>query len=153
MKYDPYVKRYISKEDYIKECYGGLPNESMLEEQWNALPDHPGNTMDPKNITRLSSHTYELPIFRITETGAEVAETVIVQFCKGDKSNPEEGQVGFFTESLIELCKIHLESVNQGDLKNPYTTAAVRQLEDALWFIQERINDRQARGVFQTYQK
>ena len=42
MKYDPYVKRYISKEDYIKECYGGLPNESMLEEQWNALPDHPG---------------------------------------------------------------------------------------------------------------
>jgi len=44
MKYDPYVKRYISKEDYIKECYGGLPNESMLEEQYNALPDHPGST-------------------------------------------------------------------------------------------------------------
>lgn len=41
MKYDPYVKRYITLEDYIKECYGGLPNESMLEEQWNALPDHP----------------------------------------------------------------------------------------------------------------
>jgi hypothetical protein len=40
MKYDPYVKRYISLEDYIKD--GGLPNESMLEEQWNALPDHPG---------------------------------------------------------------------------------------------------------------
>lgn len=107
--------------------------------------------IDPKNINRLSSHTYELPIFRITETGAEVAETAIVQFCKGDKS--KEGQVGFFTETLIELCKIHLESVNQGDLKNPYTTATVRQLEDALWFIQERINDRQARGVFQTYQK
>lgn len=42
MKYDPYVNRYITKEDYIKECYGGLPNESMLEEQYNALPDHPG---------------------------------------------------------------------------------------------------------------
>lgn len=41
VKYDPYVKRYITLEDYIKECYGGLPNESMLEEQWNALPDHP----------------------------------------------------------------------------------------------------------------
>lgn len=84
----------------------------------------------------MSSHTYELPVFRITENGAEVAETVIVQFCKGDKSNPSEGQVGFFTESLIELCKIHLESVNQGDLKNPYTTAATRQLEEALWYIQ-----------------
>jgi hypothetical protein len=43
MKYDPYVNRYISLEDYIKECYGGLPNESMLEEQYNALPDHPGD--------------------------------------------------------------------------------------------------------------
>ena len=107
--------------------------------------------MNPKQITRLSSHTYELPVFKITENGAEVAETVIVQFCKGAKN--QEGQVGFFTETLIELCKTHLESVNQGDLKNPYTTATVRQLEDALWFIQERINDRQARGVFQTYQK
>lgn len=151
MKYDPYVNRYITLEDYIKECYGGLPNESMLEEQWNALPDHPETMIDPKN--RLRSHTYDLPVFRITENGAEVAETVIVQFCKGDKSNPSEGQVGFFAESLIDLCKIHLESVNQGDLKNPYTTAAVRQLEDALWFLRERIKDRQARGVFQTYQK
>ena len=44
MKYDPYVKRYISLEDYIKECYGGLPNESMLEEEYNKLPDHPSHT-------------------------------------------------------------------------------------------------------------
>jgi len=43
MKYDPYVNRYITLEDYIKECYGGLPNESMLEEQYNLLPDHPGD--------------------------------------------------------------------------------------------------------------
>ncbi len=44
MKYDPYVKRYISLEDYIKECYGGLPSESLLEEEYNKLPDHPGST-------------------------------------------------------------------------------------------------------------
>lgn len=44
MKYDPYVNRYISKEDYIKECYGGLPSESLLEEEYNKLPDHPGST-------------------------------------------------------------------------------------------------------------
>ena len=50
MKYDPYVKRYITLEDYIKECYGGLPNESMLEEEWNALPDHPG----PTGVIRVS---------------------------------------------------------------------------------------------------
>jgi len=46
MKYDPYAKRYISLEDYIKECYVGIPNEYMLEEQYNALPDHPGDELD-----------------------------------------------------------------------------------------------------------
>jgi len=50
MKYDPYVKRYISKEDYIKECYGGLPSESLLEEEYEKLPDHPG----PTGIIRVS---------------------------------------------------------------------------------------------------
>lgn len=106
-----------------------------------------------KQITRLSSHTYELPTFKITESGAEVAETVIVQFCKGDKSRPEEGQVGFFTEYLIELCKIHLESVNQGDLKNPYTDSAISDLTSALDWLSQRQKDREARGVLQTYQK
>lgn len=30
-------------EDYIRECYGGLPSESLLEEEYNKLPDHPGS--------------------------------------------------------------------------------------------------------------
>ena len=37
-RYDEYVKRCLTKEEYIKECYGGLPNESMLAEQWQKLP-------------------------------------------------------------------------------------------------------------------
>ena len=43
MKYAPYVTRYISLADYIQECYGGLPSESLLEEEYNKLPDHPGS--------------------------------------------------------------------------------------------------------------
>lgn len=50
MKYDPYVKRYITLEDYIKECYGGLPSESLLEEEYNKLPDHP----EPTGVIRVS---------------------------------------------------------------------------------------------------
>lgn len=62
MKYDPYVNRYISLEDYIKECYGGLPNESMLEEQWNALPDHPEEKAeDPVAFLKLWVHDENLP--------------------------------------------------------------------------------------------
>lgn len=58
MKYDPYVNRYISLEDYIKECYGGLPNESMLEEQWNALPDHPGDVRNELDEAKELLKTY-----------------------------------------------------------------------------------------------
>ena len=48
---------------------------------------------------------------------------------------------------------MHLDGVNQGDLENPYTTQAIEHLRAALWNLDERIKDRQARGVFQTYQK
>lgn len=70
VKYDPYVKRYISKEDYIKECYGGLPNEFMLEEQWNALPDHPGDSIYVQIINRFGR---EVQINKIQEEALELA--------------------------------------------------------------------------------
>ncbi len=106
-----------------------------------------------KQITRLSSHTYELPVYKITENGAEDAGKELVLFCKGSKENPDERQTGFFTESLIQLCVEYLESVNQGHLQNDYTTAAVAHLKIALEILDERVKDREKRGVLQTYQK
>jgi hypothetical protein len=109
---------------------------------------------NPKTITRLSSHTYELPAYQITENGAEnMPGKFVIKLCKGSKDNPSEGHPGFFTESLIQLCADHLESVNQGGLENVYTTAAVAHLKAALEILDERVKDREARGVFQTYQK
>ena len=143
MKYDPYVKRYISLEDYIKD--GGLPNESMLEEEYNKLPDHP-------DMKQVSSHVYQLPAYEVTEEGLkEVPGIHCIKFCKGSKDAP--GHSGFITDSLIEVCKMYLESVNQGDLKNMHTTAAIMDLESALWNLAERQKDRVKRGVAQTYQK
>ena len=107
---------------------------------------------NPKTITRLSSHTYELPAYHITENGAEnMPGKFVIKLCKGNKQSPGHG--GFFTESLIQLCADHLESVNVGHLENPYTTAAVAHLKAALEILDERIKDREARGVLQTYRK
>lgn len=106
-----------------------------------------------KQITRVSSHAYELPVYKIAENGSEDDGVMQIYFCKGSKLEPENGQPGFFTESLIQLCADHLESVNQGDLENPYTTAAVAHLKAALEILDERVKDREKRGVFQTYQK
>lgn len=102
-----------------------------------------------KKITRLSSHTYELPMYHITSNGAEDFRSETIAFCKGSKDAP--GHPGFFTESLIQLSIDHLESVNVGGLENVYTTAAVAHLKAALEILDERVKDREAREVLQTY--
>ncbi len=37
-RYDEYVDRCLTLDEYIAECYGGLPSESMLTESWMKLP-------------------------------------------------------------------------------------------------------------------
>ena len=106
--------------------------------------------IDPKQITRLSSHTYELPVFQVTENGLEAIEPVIIQFCKGSKDAPVHP--GFITETLIQLCVDHLESVNE-IVPSDYTTGMITHLKTALEIADERIKDREKRGVLQTYQK
>lgn len=40
MKYDKSISKvYRNLDEWIADCYGSLPNEAMLEEQYNALPD------------------------------------------------------------------------------------------------------------------
>ncbi len=92
MKYDPYVKRYITLEDYIKECYGGLPSESMLEEQWNALPDHPEDSIYVQIINRFGR---EVQINKIQEEALELALVLNQMNCptKGDLTEELYGEL------------------------------------------------------------
>ena len=90
MKYDPYVKRYISLEDYIKECYGGLPSESMLEEQWNALPDHPEDSIYAQIINRFGR---EVQINKIQEEALELALVLNQMNCPTDLTEELYGEL------------------------------------------------------------
>jgi len=99
----------------------------------------------------LSSHTYELPVYKVTENGLVHIGGKDIEFCKGSKDAP--AHPGFITDTLIQLLVEHLESVNQGELENKFTTTAIEHLQAALWNLEERQKDRQARGVAQTYQK
>lgn len=38
-KLDPYNMKIYTKEQYVQDCLGGLPNVDMLEAQWEKLPD------------------------------------------------------------------------------------------------------------------
>lgn len=106
--------------------------------------------IDQKQITRLSSHTYKLPVFKVGRDGLIHTSFETIQFCKGSKDAPVHP--GFITETLIQLCVDHLESVNE-IVPSDYTTGMITHLKTALEIADERIKDREKRGVLQTYQK
>jgi len=103
-----------------------------------------------KKITRLSSHTYELPVFEVGMTGLRYHGSQEITFCKGSKDAPVHP--GFITETLIQLCVEHLESVNQ-IVPSDHTTGVIAHLKTALEILDERTKDREVRGVLQTYSK
>jgi hypothetical protein len=97
---------------------------------------------------------YVLPTYRVTDNGIEDGEGLGIRFCKGDKSDPSKPrQEGFFTESIIQVAKQYLESVNKGDLSTRETSMAITKLDEALMWIAKRSEDRILRGVQATHQK
>lgn len=66
LRYDPYVKRYITKAQYIQENLGGLPNESMLEEQWEKLEELNGYDSESDSLRHIK-RVNELLINAATE--------------------------------------------------------------------------------------
>jgi len=102
----------------------------------------------------LDGASYSIPTFKVTEEGIEDAGFYEILFCKGDKSNPVVfRQEGVFTETLIEVAKRYLESVNKGELATREASMVITKLDEALMWIQKRADDRKLRGVQSTYQK
>lgn len=55
LRYDKQVSRLISKDDYINENLGGLPNADMLAEIWERLPSQYDSEVDTlKHIKRVN---------------------------------------------------------------------------------------------------
>jgi hypothetical protein len=111
--------------------------------------------LEPKKIETLTPKAnYGVPVFKVTDSGLEEEGRVVIQFCKGNKADATvKRQSGFFTETLLAVCKQYLEDNNTGDLENPHTTAAIVSITNALEKLAERAKDRQDRGVQGTYQK
>lgn len=110
---------------------------------------------NPRQITGVvPSATYEVPTFKITDNGPEDGLPAIIKFCKGNKQDANLlRQEGFFTETLIQVCKEYLESVNVGELASRETSMVITKLDEALMWINKRAEDRKLRGVQSTYLK
>lgn len=98
--------------------------------------------------------SYKVPTYKIDDNGVVDGDGAIINFCKGNKENPEMlRQEGFFTETLIKTAKSYLEDVNVGELASRETSMAITKLDEALMWIEKRSNDRKLRGVQNTYNK
>jgi hypothetical protein len=112
-------------------------------------------TTHPQFIeTVVEKSTYRVPQYKVTNEGLDDSEPVLVEFCKGNKDNPESlRQEGFFTESLLAVCVKYLTENNVGELANRDTSIAITEIENAILRLGKRAEDRKIRGVQGTYQK
>ena len=98
--------------------------------------------------------TYSLPTYKVVDGSIEDGEGQEIKFCKGstnDDSIPR--QEGVFVESILMTAKIHLESVNVGELATRETSLAITKIEEALMWLNKRAEDRKLREVQGTYSK
>ena len=110
---------------------------------------------NPKIIEEfIPGTTYFVPTYRVTNDGIEDGEGINIDFCKGNKEDENiYRQEGLFTETLIQVAKQYLESVNIGEIATRETSMVITKLDEALMWINKRSEDRKLRGVQATYQK
>jgi hypothetical protein len=104
--------------------------------------------------TIIEGATYKIPTFKVTDNGIEDGEGIELLFCKGNKEDASVlRQEGVFTETLVQVAKQYLESVNKGEMATRETSMVITKLDEALMWINKRAEDRKLRGVQGTYQK
>lgn len=100
-------------------------------------------------------YRYAVPFYGVTNEGiSDLAYPFLIKFCKGDKSDElKPRQEGVFVESLLEVVKHRLQTVNVGELFTRETAVAITKIEEAIMWLEKRSNDRKIRQVEGTYQK
>lgn len=108
---------------------------------------------NPKLIeTIVAGATYKVPTYKITNSGIEDGSGIDIIFCKGNKEDESFlRQEGVFTETLIQVAKEYLETVNVGDMSTRETSMAITKLDEALMWINKRAEDRKLKGIQATY--
>lgn len=108
---------------------------------------------NPKILeTVIEGATYKVPTFKVTDNGMEDGSGIEIVFCKGNKEDASVlRQEGVFTETLIQVAKTYLESVNVGAMATRETAMAITKLDECLMWIAKRTEDRKLREVQGTY--
>lgn len=110
---------------------------------------------DPKLIEAVvPGARYLVPTFKVENEGLVDGSGTEIVFCKGNREDETvPRQEGVFTETVIQTAKEYLESVNVGPLSSHETSMAIIKLDEALFWLGKRAEDRRRRNVQGTYQK
>lgn len=110
---------------------------------------------NPKQLTTVKEGaTYKVPTYFVNHNGLQDGAGMEIHFCKGNKEDENVlRQEGLITETVIQLAKQYLESVNKGDFTCRENSIAITKLDEALMWINKRAEDRKSRGVEATYKK
>lgn len=115
---------------------------------------------NPRDITVVvPGALYQVPVYNVDNEGIhsndefEDCPDKEVAFCKGVKNDENKlRQAGFLTETLLEVCKHYLETVNQ-EVPSRETSMAITKIDECLMWLNKRQVDRTIRGVNQTDKK
>ena len=110
---------------------------------------------NPRNLqVTKEGAIYSIPTFKVTNDGILDGGGIDIKFCKGNKEDESVfRQQGVFTETLLQVVLQYLQSVNVGEMASRDTSLAITHIEDALFRIGKRAEDRKLRGVQATYNK
>lgn len=105
-------------------------------------------------VASITGATYQIPTYKVSNEGIEDGSGTEIVFCKGNKQDENSlRQEGVFTETLLQVSKEYLESVNVGPLATRETSMAITKIDEALMWINKRAEDRKLREVQGTYKK
>ena len=91
----------------------------------------------------------------ILETCADAETTEVyleIDFQKGPRCEPNSTP-GVMNEDLLEIVRHRLQCFQKGDFATRENACALTHIEEALFWLNKRVEDRIERKVFGTYEK
>ncbi len=116
LKFDPYDKKVYTLEEYIISCFGGLPNESELERQWDELPDV---TIGYDSTAATVEHK-----LRVSELIGEFCSKMLERAAKHDNSKLSDVEKSKYDGETLKLKHLTYDS--------PEYKESLERLGDAL---------------------
>jgi len=97
-------------------------------------------------------HTYEIVGEVVTAERLESNLSIFVQFQNGPR-NLSSSTPGVLDVDLLEIARHRLQCFQEGDLKTRENAIALTHIEEALLWMNKRVEDRIERGVLGTNKK